>query len=191
MGRVEVRDEASSWCGTSQPGCNVTMVQGNPLSGGGLGQDIYTGFSVYLPTSFQPVQNQYFNNIVEWHADASMVQAPIHFFIDGFPATDLFSLDLHTDASGYNPKGKWDFGPMVKGRWVDFVIRVKWARDTSGIVEGWQDGVKKFSSGPIRTWGTQQIVYPMEGYYRIASSQTVVFYLDAFKVGTNYESVAP
>jgi hypothetical protein len=188
MARVEVRNEPTSWC-TS--GCNVTIAQKNGLSGVGLGSDIYTGFSLYLPAGFQPVPQQYFNNIVEWHADASMVQAPIHFFIDTWSPTPQFSLDLHTDPTGYNPKGKWNFGPMVKGRWVDFVFRVNWATTTSGIIEGWQDGVKKFSSVPIRTWGTQQLVYPMAGYYRISYSATVVFYIDAFKVGTSYESVAP
>jgi hypothetical protein len=188
MARVEVRNEPTSWC-TS--GCNVTIAQKNGLSGVGLGSDIYTGFSLYLPAGFQPVPQQYFNNIVEWHADGSVKQAPIHFFIDMWRPTPRFSLDLHTDPTGYNPKGKWNFGPMVKGRWVDFVFRVKWATTTSGVIEGWQDGVKKFSSVPIRTWGTQQLVYPMAGYYRMSYSPTVVFYIDAFKVGTSYESVAP
>jgi hypothetical protein len=167
------------------------MAQKNGLSGVGLGADIYTGFSLYLPAGFQPVPQQYFNNIVEWHAEGSVMQAPIHFFIDTWSPTPQFSLDLHTDPTGYNPKGKWNFGPMVKGRWVDFVFRVKWATTTSGVIEGWQDGVKKFSSVPIRTWGTQQLVYPMAGYYRLSYSATAVLYIDAFKVGASYESVAP
>jgi hypothetical protein len=168
------------------------MVQGNELSGVGLGADIYTGFSLYLPVGFQPVPNQFFNNIVEWHAEAPMSQAPIHFFINTIEAPiPNLSLDLHTDQTGYNPKGRWQFGPMVTGRWVDYVFRVKWAQDTSGIVEGWQDGVKKFSSGPIRTWGVQNAIYPMAGYYRYSFSQSAVLYIDAFKVGTSYASVVP
>jgi hypothetical protein len=83
-----------------------------------------------------------------------------------------------------------DLGPVVTGRWVDCVVRTKWAQDASGVIEFWVDGVKRVSwTG--RTWGTQQIVYPMAGYYRGNYSATAVLYIDALKVGTSYDSVAP
>ena len=188
MARVEVRyNEPASWTA----GANVSLAQKDGLLNVGLGKDIYTGFSVYLPNGFAYVPNQYMNNIMEWHANAPMSQAPIHVMIDSINLPVNFAVDLHTDMTGYSPKGRWSFGPLVTGRWVDFVLRVKWATDTSGIVEGWMDGVKKFSSGPIRTWGGQSIVYPELGYYRANYNSTAVLYLDAFKIGTSYGSVAP
>jgi chitodextrinase len=188
MARVEVRyNEPASWTA----GANVSLAQKDGLPNIGPGKDIYTGFSVYLPNGFPYVPKQYMNNIMEWHADAPMSQAPIHFMIDSINLPVNFAVDLHTDMTGYSPKGRWSFGPLVTGRWVDFVLRVKWATDTSGIVEGWMDGVKKFTSGPIRTWGGQRIVYPELGYYRANYNSTAVLYVDAFKIGTSYESVAP
>ncbi len=84
-------------------------------------------------------------------------------------------------------------GDLVTGRWVDFVFRTRWATDSSGIIEGWMDGVKRFSSAR-RTWypdGQISYVKPQLGYYRANYSETAVLYLDAYKIGSTYESVAP
>jgi polysaccharide lyase-like protein len=125
---------------------------------------------------------------MEWHGNSSTLQAPVHFAIDGY--TGKYAMDLHTQ-SGWNPVS-FSFGPIIRGRWVDFVIHTKWAKDNSGIVEGWMDGQKMFSSSR-QTWYSSGIdsVYPMLGYYRVNYSQSAVFYVDAFKVGTSYQSVAP
>jgi hypothetical protein len=117
-----------------------------------------------------------------------MRQAPFHFGINGYNG-QLF-VDLHTAATGFSPVLHRDVGRLVTGRWVDCVLRTKWAQDASGVFEFWMDGVKRVSwTG--RTWGTQQTVYPMAGYYRTNYNATAVLYTDALKVGTTYESVAP
>jgi Polysaccharide lyase len=81
---------------------------------------------------------------------------------------------------------------MATGRWVDFVARVKWHL-TDGIVEVWMDGAKKVSATGINTWYSsgQTRVKPQLGYYRPKFPQTALFYLDAFKLGDSYGSVAP
>ncbi|MBA3375303.1 MAG: heparin lyase I family protein [Actinobacteria bacterium] len=150
MARVEVRpNEAASWT----TGANVSMVEKTyaPAGSGRLGDDTFVGFSVFLPNGF-PYPNQLMNNIFEWHGDSNEVQASVHLTIDGIVGKHYgisnrrpgFVLDLHTEA-GYNPV-MFRFGDLVTGRWVDFVVRTKWATDGSGIIEGWMDGVKKFSS---------------------------------------------
>jgi hypothetical protein len=81
---------------------------------------------------------------------------------------------------------------MVTGRWVDFVFRVKWHQN-DGIVEVWMDGEKKVSATGINTWYSsgQSRVKPQLGLYRPTYSQTALFYLDAFKIGSSYDSVRP
>jgi hypothetical protein len=185
MARVEVRyNEPTSWTASM----NVSAVQKDHLPNVGLGNDVYMGWSVYIPSSFTYVPNTLANNIVEWHADASMSQAPFHFGINGY--NGQFFVDLHTAASGYSPVLQPSVGAVVRGRWVDCVVRTKWAQDGSGVFEFWMDGEKKVSwTG--RTWGTQAGVYPEAGYYRTNHNSTAVLYIDALKVGTSYASVAP
>ena len=185
MARVEVRGgEPASW----DASMNVSLAQKDNLPNVGLGNDVYMGWSVYIPGNFSYPTNGGSNLIVEWHADASMQQAPFHFGINGY--TGQFFVDLHTAATGFSPVLSKDIGPLVTGRWVDCVVRTKWAQDASGVFEFWMDGVKRVSwTG--RTWGTQQVVYPEAGYYRANYNATAVLYIDALKVGTSYDSVAP
>ena len=186
MARVETRsNEPTTW----DSSMNISMAQREAVAGASrVGDDVYTGFSLYLPSGFAYVPNQLANNIVEWHGNSSTLQAPVHFTINGY--TGQFVLDLHTQ-SGWNPT-YFTFGAVTTGRWVDFVFHTKWAKDGTGLIEGWMDGVKKFSSAR-QTWYSSGIdaVYPMAGYYRANYQQTATLYLDAFKVGTSYESVAP
>ena len=185
MARVEVRGgEPASW----DASMNASLAQKDNLPNVGLGNDVYMGWSVYIPRNFRYVPNGGSNLIMEWHADASMRQAPFHFGINGY--NGRFFVDLHTAATGFSPVLHRDVGRLVTGRWVDCVVRTKWAQDASGVFEFWMDGVKKVSwTG--RTWGTQQVVYPVAGYYRTNYNATAVLYIDALKVGTTYTSVAP
>ena len=198
MVRVEVRpDEPTSW--TS--GANAALAEKNPTPGGlgVLGADAYVGFSVFLPQGFAYVPNQLFNHIFEWHGNSNVVQASVHLLIDTIMGTQYgitnpspgFVVDLHTER-GFRP-ALFRFGDLVTGRWVDFVIHTKWATDSSGLIEGWMDGVKKFSSYR-KTWysnGEIRNVKPQIGYYRANYSRAAVLYLDAFRLGTSYEAVAP
>ena len=198
MARAEVRgNEPASWSAAT----NVALIEKNsgPDGSGQLGADTYVGFSVLLPKGFPYVPNHLANNIAEWHGNSNAVQASVHLTIDSLIGNHFgisnprpgFVLDLHTE-SGYRP-AMFRFGDLVTGRWVDFVFRTRWATDSTGIVEGWMDGVKRFSSSR-RTWyagGQITNVKPQLGYYRANYSETAVLYLDAYKIGSSYESVAP
>jgi len=184
MARIEVRpNEPASW----DSSMNVSLAQKNGLPSVNDGSDVYLGWSLYLPPNFPYVPNHLANVMVEWHSDSATAQAPFHFGINGY--NGQFFFDLHTAQTGYAPVGRWDIGPVITGRWVDFVVRTKWAQDSSGIMEGWMDGVKKFTFTG-RTWGAQQVVYPMAGHYRVNHNATAVLYIDALRVGTTYQSVA-
>ena len=198
MARVEVRaNEPASWSASS----NVALVEKSPApdGSGALGADSYVGFSLFLPNGFPYVPKQLHNAIAEWHGDSNDVQASVQLTIDSIigkhygilNARPGFVLALHTRA-GYNPV-MFRFGDLVTGRWVDFVFRTKWATNSTGIIEGWMDGVKRFS-GLRQTWysgGQISMVKPQLGYYRANHSENAVLYVDAYKIGKSYASVAP
>ena len=164
------------------------MAQRDGVPGVQPGADVYTGFALYLPNGFPYVPNHYANNIVEWHVDGGDGPGP-----DPLPARRVSERRVHAGS----PHGthrlltdSLEVRYLATGRWVNFVFRVKWASDNNGIVEGWMDGEKKFSYTG-RTWGSGvSAVYPMAGYYRANHNANAVMYIDAFKVGTSYSSVA-
>lgn len=197
MARCEVREGDTLW----GEGTGVSQVYRFDTLAGHydvLGDDSWVAYSVYLPVGFPYVPDTLGNTIFEWHGDSSAVQAPIQTQIDPIVGTHFgifnrapsFTLSLHTK-SGFHPS-MFRFGEVVTGRWVDFVLHVRWAR-RNGLVEGWMNGKKRFSS--VRpTWypgGEIHRVKPLFGYYRADYSQTAVLYLDAFRIGRSFNAVAP
>jgi chitodextrinase len=191
MARVDIRNEPTSWCSTLS--CNVTMAQGGGLPV--LGGDSYLGMSVYFPSSFpfSPSSGRW-NIFGEWRGPngaGDQPQAPIHLTVDMNQATPRLSLDLHNNGDHAEDYIAF-YGDLPRDQWVDLVVRVNWKNDATGIVEGWMNGVKKFSSGPIKTRGdTVDFVYPMAGFYRAPFASPGVLYIDEFKVGTTLASVTP
>jgi hypothetical protein len=96
----------------------------------------------------------------------------------------------------------YDFGPVVKGRWVDFVFHVKLSGRTDGLVEAWMDG-RRVMEHRGRTWwddGARPYFkfgpYKGDPWGRRASGdpEPLVVYTDAIRVGdatASYCDVAP
>jgi chitodextrinase len=201
MGRYEIRDEPTSWCATSNPPCNVTMDDqaGTPRLPV-IGQDTYLGLSVYFPSDFD-FESPAGTNSCTWNAFAEVHappgageqnQAPIHLSVNNCnPASPTIEADLHNNLD-FTDDYTANLGPVTRGQWIDLAVRVLWKYDNTGIYEGWRNGVKLFSSGPIKTLGdTVDYVYPMAGFYRNAFASNDVLYIDGFKIGTTLESVTP
>jgi hypothetical protein len=151
--------------------------------------------SVWFPSDFQfgPSYRRW-NIFGEWHGPncgSCQPQAPIHLTVDVTQPIPRLSLDLHNNGDHAEDYTAF-FGNLPRDRWVDLVVRVDWKTNTTGIVEGWMDGVKMFSSGPIRTTGpTISGVYPVAGFYRAPFASPGVLYIDEFKIGTTLASVTP
>jgi hypothetical protein len=86
--------------------------------------------------------------------------------------------------------------PLSLNKWNSFVIGFKLARDASGWVEFWYNGVQqKFTNGSTRyaaatLWGDH--VNHKWGVYRSGpNSGHAVAYLNQARLGTTYDSVAP
>jgi hypothetical protein len=86
--------------------------------------------------------------------------------------------------------------PLVKGQWINFVVAVRLAKDNSGYLELWYNGVQQTMingstryTGPIFK-GTH--VNPKWGVYRSGPNKGhAVQYVNSPKIGLTYESVKP
>jgi hypothetical protein len=194
MGRFEVRPgDAAPWDGSE-----IAMVyRYNNVPGhfDVYAADRYMGFSLYLAPGFAYVPNQLWNIFFEWHGDNNS-QAPFKIIINSIISpqnpTVSFAAELNFGNVSSPTKTIWRLGPMVRGQWVDFVVRTKWHL-TDGIIQVWMNGNQIVNATGINTWYTSGLttVKPQLGLYRPPFSQTALFYLDGFKLGDSYQSVAP
>lgn len=197
MARVECRQgEPTSWDG----GLSATLAIKTSL-GVGYNQtytDSYVGWSAWIPSDWPWAANAPagMNSIfMEWHGHGPMQQAPFHWGIN--PFTGRFYIDLHRDASGWNPYMSQQFeylsDPGVANSWHDYVVRIKWSMGTDGVVQFWRDGVKQGNdyNGPTAPITGEAIKLQPGIYTANVAPATKHIYLDEIKVGTNYSSVTP
>jgi hypothetical protein len=99
----------------------------------------------------------------------------------------------------YNYDRVWS-EPLVRNRWIDFTVRVKWSKDPSvGFVELWADGRRQtFSDGRSRLamatiQDDQDVVESIATNYRKLNmiKEPVTILHDAVKIGTSYAAVQP
>jgi hypothetical protein len=192
--RCEVR-QTDTLYGAGTNTAQLIRDEDNLGHGSGPGEDIYTGFSLFLPNGFPFIQNSLFNYFFEWHGNTSAVQAPfklgVNTIISGQNLVPGFHCELHTQ-TGFNPQ-IFRFGDVITGQWVDFVFRTKWDTAGNGVLTGWMNGNVKFNYLGVTWYPLLQAtrVNPQMGYYRSSFPTTVFSYYDACKIGTTREVVDP
>lgn len=99
-----------------------------------------------------------------------------------------------------SPDGKTDrniwSAPLVKGQWINFVVAFRLAKDNTGYLELWYNGVQQTMvngstryTGPIFK-GTH--VNPKWGVYRSGANKgRAVQYVNSPKLGLTYDAVKP
>ena len=84
----------------------------------------------------------------------------------------------------------YNLGPLVRGRWADFVFHVKWSSDPNvGYVEVYMNGSLVVQQTATATIYPGQNVYLKQGFYRAACSCTTVLYQDGTRRGSSYGDV--
>jgi hypothetical protein len=84
-----------------------------------------------------------------------------------------------------------DLGPVVKGKWIDFVVHVRWSDGDDGVREYWRDGVLMGRSTK-QNMGTDSPVIHRMGLYQGASiDHTRTLYWDNHRIGRSYIEVDP
>jgi len=71
-----------------------------------------------------------------------------------------------TPASGPQGRAVLGLGPIVRGRWIDWVVHVRWSYDRDGLIEVWRDGVQMTRrQGPVG-YNDRRDTYFKTGIYK-------------------------
>ncbi len=154
-----------------------------------MGKDYWYGLSILVPEDFRPVAES--NAVLfQWHTQQSGRSPVLAIRVKD---------DIWRITSDATPEKRRTLArlPLEKGRWVDWVIHVKWSEKAEGFWTIWKDGVQVVEERGIVTQYPEALgPYAKFGQYHSVSKevpQNVVFF-DEYRVagpGGRYELVAP
>lgn len=157
------------------------------------GDEAYVGWSTYFPTDLPEIPGWFV--FFEFHGRPH----------NGSPLPGTFGLDDGGDQLSYSRSEQYGYdtpwsAPLQKGRWTDFVLRVKFSKSEDvGFVELWVDGRKQSFDGGERLYQSTIMSDQNDGLYPIATNyfeggsvgEDVTLYHDAIRVAGTYDDAAP
>lgn len=102
------------------------------------GSDSVYGFSIYIPQEFpNPTDFNYITQFLRDHNSPNAHANPTYgLFVS--PTGKLRAWFRETVNPA--PAGRWEEYDLIKGRWVDYELRIAWRADATGRCEIYQDG---------------------------------------------------
>ncbi len=151
--------------------------------GANTAQERWFGLSIRVPEDWRVVDSTKSLDIffqIHDRPDSCEVyrNPPLALFIyqNRFKAT--IRSDSNACTKGVMPRGKGTTvnyvlnRPLIKGRWVDWVIHVKWSYKNDGLLDIWQDGQKVTKyRGPIG-YNDVKSMYLKTGLYHIGNGDS-------------------
>jgi hypothetical protein len=176
------------------------MVKGSPWSEFGLSpnknKEEWYAFSVYFPKSF--VKDTMEESIVQWQSLPDFAEGetwrspPLLFGV----LNDSLVLEIRSDSRKVNQQGQYTFerlnlGPVEKENWLDWVFRIRWAYDNTGIIEVWKNGTSVLKRINVpNSYNDNMYPYFKIGLYKWGWGQKTktvtnsrVIYIDEITVG--------
>lgn len=150
-------------------------------------------WSAYFPAEFavRPGRRVVFT---QWHDYGSGHPAPVVIRVVSVNGEDRLGLGVQGGAVANPVVRAWTFGRLERGRWYDFVTRIRWASDGTGSVELMIDGtwvIPPTSTPTLFQENGERGVYLKQGAYRATPwSQTTVAYIDGTRRGTDLSDVS-
>lgn len=125
-----------------------TVVKGSEECAGGLRSElsnlidtkavypyeVWYGLSYYVGADWVTDQPNLFDIVNQWHDDGAVLKSPFDFSING----SQWRYQVRSTTIG--EKG-FDFAPVEKETWTDFVFHLKFVRTGKGIVQIWKNGI--------------------------------------------------
>jgi hypothetical protein len=173
---------------------NAQVISPNMFS---PGQNLYIGFSVYIPQAFPQLCTPWvpgcFFSFMEVYGPP--FNGPGPFALMGAGSHFALGTRVNPDA--------WTSPTWTRGRWYKFVLHVNFATDDTGYVELWFNGVRqKLLNGSTRlyeptliygvNWNGSTPDHLALQQYRshVVNMGTVTTYESGAKVGRTYSSVS-
>jgi Polysaccharide lyase len=162
-----------------------------------IGREQWWGWSTMFPKAFKPSPKSSWNIFAEFHRTSARCAPPLSFEVNDAvtPARLNFQawggpLDPTTCTNPY--RKKWNFAPLERNRWYDFVFHVKWSPDPRvGFVQVWVNGEEVVPKTHTATMYTGQGIFLLLGFYRAPSSVTSVVFQDGMRRGDSFADVTP
>ncbi|MDP4265746.1 MAG: polysaccharide lyase, partial [Bacteroidota bacterium] len=157
-----------------------------------LNQDRWYGFSMYL---LDWVDDDAPESVFQWHPDNNVGTASMTLLTTG----GRFTYVTSNDNSGTNATLQYtDLGPVISNQWVDFVIHIRWATDTTGLLQVWMNGSQVINRLNVKTAaGTSYFKLGINKFGWLTQASTVtkrIFYFDEVRIGNanaTYKDVVP
>jgi hypothetical protein len=157
------------------------------------GDEQYYGYAVRFPTGF-PLGD--WQVVSQWKKTAPAGWPELE--MDVTPHGMFIGNNYGTTDGGGSLIGNYPIGPLRTDRWIRFVVHIKFHSDPSvGFVEVWRGE----GSGPMSLvlpkrfththYGRGSQSHARIGLYRSANRATGVVYIDGYKCGRTFGSVAP
>jgi hypothetical protein len=149
------------------------------------GKESWWKWSTYFPKSFRPIVGSH-NVFTQWHHNGPTCQSPVSFRVNAWeqPAHIEFQLGGgHLDRATCDTTsgGIWSIGRLVRGRWITFVMHVKWSSGSGGAIKVWRNGRKVVDRRRTATLYRGHSVYVKQGYYRRPALWPAVVYHDGLR----------
>ncbi len=155
-----------------------------------MGKDYWYGLSIFVPEDFQS-RSESNAVLFQWHTQQGGPSPVLAIRILG----DEWLITGNAVAT--EKKRVLARLPLVKGRWVDWVVHAKWSEKIDGFWTIWKDGVEVVNERNIVTQYPETLgPYAKFGQYHSVSKDVPinVVYFDEYRVADStgsYELVAP
>jgi len=178
--RFEVRNTDAQTSGSVR---SEVSLDSDPLN-----QVRWYGFSVYLKDW---VDDDAGESVFQWAPDGASGSSLMALLASGGRFTYV------TNNGGSNNLYT-DIGPVISNKWIDFVIRIKWTTDTSGLLQVWMNSNLVINRSNVKTASTTAYFKAginKFGWVNQSSSVTQrIMYFDEARIGNanaTYNDVAP
>jgi hypothetical protein len=166
------------------------------------GDEVWTAWSSYLSSDWQIVDDpNYWCILISWRGDAGATAgAPFNIVtaaVNRSPNTKML-INIGNQRGSSEPLSAWT-GPTVAslvGGWHDYMIHYKVAKDNTGFIELWLDGVAQTMFGGTTRWYGQTMYTDdtflefRQGIYRaLTYSATNTHWVARPRIGWSREAV--
>jgi len=117
-----------------------------------IGNEYWYALSIFLPKDYEP--DKIWEIVAQWHGrpdkdlgedwrNPVMALSTTH---GEWTVGNRWDSKPNTFESGqkvYEGHVSWNLGRYQKGKWTDWVFHVKWSYEKDGLLEVWQDGLKR------------------------------------------------
>jgi hypothetical protein len=167
------------------------------------GKDTWYGFSIYLPGSHE--RDSFGEHLAQWHAipdpGESHGNPPVALLVkDGQWVMYVTSNQTQPTRKSNQRQDSYQFGPHDKGKWTDWVFRIRWSYNGDGIVQVWKNGKQVLNRAGPNCYNDNKMPYFKMGIYKSKWRNKVgdvterTVYHDEFRMAghdASYSDVAP